>query len=147
MSHLPCGQMPQRRKIMRRSARPVLRATTAMVNMLFASIAHAAARSSGVRARHINRRGRSMKVLSILFLRCGRHCPGVRHYSNRSRKRTQLTSHLHGCELGYLRLKTACQWLLNRLWSTTVVSTSFSAIVSASSGAHILHVKCWGQRS
>jgi hypothetical protein len=29
--------------------------------------------------------------------------------------------------------------------STTIVPTSFSARVSASTGAHILHVKCWGQ--
>jgi len=29
--------------------------------------------------------------------------------------------------------------------STTIVSTSFSAMVSAGQGAHILHVKCWGQ--
>jgi Chitobiase/beta-hexosaminidase C-terminal domain len=29
--------------------------------------------------------------------------------------------------------------------ATTIVPTSFSASVSASAGAHILHVKCWGQ--
>jgi hypothetical protein len=29
--------------------------------------------------------------------------------------------------------------------ATTIVSTSFSAKVSATAGAHILHVKCWGQ--
>ncbi|HUD13423.1 MAG TPA: chitobiase/beta-hexosaminidase C-terminal domain-containing protein [Terracidiphilus sp.] len=29
--------------------------------------------------------------------------------------------------------------------ATTIVPTSFSASVSASQGAHILHVKCWGQ--
>jgi hypothetical protein len=29
--------------------------------------------------------------------------------------------------------------------ATTIVSTSFKASVSASQGAHILHVKCWGQ--
>src|ERR1035438_8731505 len=29
--------------------------------------------------------------------------------------------------------------------STTIVPTSFSAMVSAGQGTHILHVKCWGQ--
>ncbi len=29
--------------------------------------------------------------------------------------------------------------------ATTIVPTSFSAMVSASTGTHILHVKCWGQ--
>jgi|HubBroStandDraft_5_1064220.scaffolds.fasta_scaffold00519_12 hypothetical protein len=28
---------------------------------------------------------------------------------------------------------------------TTIVSTSFNAMVAASAGAHVLHVKCWGQ--
>lgn len=30
--------------------------------------------------------------------------------------------------------------------STTIVSTSFTAIISASAGKHILHVKCWGTK-
>jgi len=116
--------------------------------MLFASIAHAAATFKRSARSHINRRGRSMKssLYPILAFVAG-IAPAYAITVTAPASGTQLTSPftlVASSDTCDSKPAVSMGYSIDS-GSTTVVSTSFSAIVSASSGAHILHVKCWGQ--
>jgi hypothetical protein len=126
-----------------------LRVMTAMANRLSASGAQAAARANTNASSPITIRGISMKtfffsVLALAAVTVPASAITVKTPANGAQVSSpfQLTASASTCasnpavSMGY-SIDSG---------SATIVSTSFSAMVSAPLGVHILHVKCWGKQ-
>jgi hypothetical protein len=137
---------------MRRNEGTFPRAMTAMVNMLSASVAHAAA-TANTNARSQNfTRGKSMKTFSCSFFALIALAAGIAPAYATTVKTpengAQVTSPFNlvaSTQTCDSKPAVSMGYSIDH-GATTVVPISFSAMVSASEGNHILHVKCWGKK-
>jgi hypothetical protein len=125
---------------------------TAMVNMLSASVAHAAATANTNARSQIFSRGRSMKTFSCSFFALIALAAGiapayaitVKSPENGAKVNSPFTL-VASTETCDSKAAVSMGYSIDH-GPATIVPISFSATVSASNGTHTLHVKCWGKK-